>query len=98
MLDVTNYQGADALNVFALSAGGESTRNGDLSPAGNKKGYVDITDVLKALRLSSGQEVATDDDLLSADLAITNGKPVLDGKIGNDDVITILHYAVGFGQ
>ena len=98
VLDVTNYQGADALNVFALSAGGESTRNGDLSPAGNKKGYVDITDVLKALRLSSGQEVATDDDLLSADLAITNGKPVLDGKIGNDDVITILHYAVGFGQ
>ena len=97
-LDLSNYQGTDALNVFALGAGGDSTRNGDLSPAASKKGYVDITDVMKALRISSGLEVATDDDLLSADLATSNGKPVLDGKIGNDDVITILHFAVGFGQ
>jgi uncharacterized Zn-binding protein involved in type VI secretion len=91
-LDVSNYTGSSPLNVFALGAGGASSRNGDLSAV--KKGYVDITDALKALQFAVGTLQPTDEDLLYGDVATTNGKPVLDGKIHLDDVINILHKAV----
>ena len=92
VLDVSGYAGSSPLNVFALGAGGDSSRNGDLSAV--KKGYADLTDALKALQFSLGAQQPTDEDLLYGDLATSNGKPVLDGKIRLDDVITILHKAV----
>lgn len=95
-LDVSNYNGSSVLNVFALSAGGNSSRNGDLSQV--KKGYVDISDALKALQFSIGMLQPTDEDLLYGDISTLNGKPVLDGKIRLDDVITILHKAVDGAQ
>ena len=97
-LDISNYNGASPLNVFALSSGGNSSRDGDLSPATQRKGYVDISDALKALQFSLGKLQPSDEDLLYGDLTMINGKSVPDGKIKLDDVITILHKAVDSEQ
>ncbi len=88
-LTVSTYDGT--LNVFALSAGGNSSRDGDLS----RKGYVDISDALKSLRIQLGAQAVTNEDLFYGDIATANGISVLDNKIGLDDVITILHKAAG---
>ena len=84
-LDVSNYHGASPLNVFALSAGGNSSRNGDLSAT--KKGYADVTDALKALQFANGEAQPTDEDLLYGDVLV-------DGSISLRDVVSILYRAV----
>ena len=110
-LDVSGYTGTP-LNVFALSAGGNSSRDGDIACVVNtagactknsdgttkRKGYVDITDAMLALKFSLGTSTYTDENLLYGDVATTNGKPILDGKIRLDDVTSILYKAIGLNQ
>jgi hypothetical protein len=82
------------LNVYAISPGGNSSRDGDF----DRKGYVDIHDALKAIRFSLKAATPSEQDLLYGEVATQNGKPSLNRQIGPDDVITILHKAIGFGQ
>ena len=92
-LDLSGYD-ASSLNIYALGAGGGSSRDGDI----NRDGSVDISDALKVLQFSLGAAQASDEDKLYSDVTMTNGKQTPDGRIRLDDVITILHKAVGFGQ
>ncbi|RII29942.1 MAG: hypothetical protein CXR30_09090 [Geobacter sp.] len=81
-----------SLNVYALSAAGVSTRNGDLD--GN--GQLGISDALQALRMASGLVTPTTAELLHGDVApLVNGVPVPDGVIDIRDALVILRASVG---
>ncbi|MFZ4858140.1 MAG: hypothetical protein ACOYL3_17260 [Desulfuromonadaceae bacterium] len=110
-LDVTPCDSLK-LNVFALSGGGNNSRDGDIAcvvnPDGTctknsdgtnkRKGYVDITDAMMALKFSLDISTYSDEDLLYGDIATVNGKPILDDKIRLDDVTSILYKAIGLNQ
>lgn len=80
------------LNIYALDAVGNNSRNGDV----NVSGAVDINDALKILRLSVGVDKPTSDELLHGDVApLKNGMSVPDGRIDIDDVMLVLMRVVG---
>lgn len=81
-----------SLNVYALSAAGVSTRNGDLD--GN--GQLGISDALQALRMASGLVTPATGELLHGDVApLVNGVPAPDGVIDIRDALVILRASVG---
>ena len=60
-----------------------------------KDGKVDMLDALKALKISTGLEMPTADDLLYGDVSpMTNGTPLPDGKITIGDALIILKLAL----
>jgi hypothetical protein len=80
------------LNIYALDAAGNNSRNGDITGSGT----VDLADALKALKSSVGAERPTADELLRGDVApLVNGISRPDGKIDIDDVMLILMRVVG---
>jgi hypothetical protein len=80
------------LNIYALDAAGNNTRNGDI----NGSGTVDLVDALKALKFSVGIEKPAADELLRGDVApLVNWVSRPDGKIDIDDVMLILMKVVG---
>ena len=84
------------LNIYAITAAGTSTRNGDL----DLNGKVDIADALLALRtLTDIAPPASFEQMLHGDVGPrANHEPAPDGKIGLDDVVLILRKAVGLDQ
>src|SRR6185369_15701471 len=81
------------LNIYAITAAGTSTRNGDI----DMNGKVDIADALLALRtLAELAPPASFEQMLHGDVGPqANHEPVPDGKLGLDDVVLILRKAVG---
>ena len=80
------------LNIYALDAAGNNSRNGNIAGSGT----VDLVDALKALKASVGAERPTADELLRGDVApLVNGISRPDGKIDIDDVMLILMKVVG---
>jgi hypothetical protein len=83
---------AATLNIQAIDAAGNSSRNGDMN--GDSKG--DITDGLLALRANVGLDATTPDKLLRADVApLINGLSTPDGIIDGADVVVILEKIIG---
>jgi len=85
-----------SLNIYAVTAAGTSTRNGDI----NLDGKVDIADALKAVRMVVGLDQApTFLQKLHGDIApIVNGRPTVDNAINISDALTILKLVVGLVQ
>jgi len=80
------------LNIYALDAAGNNSRNGNITGSGT----VGLLDALKALKLSVGIGKPTADELLRGDVApLVNGISRPDGKIDIDDVMLILMKVVG---
>lgn len=80
------------LNIYALDAAGNNSRNGNISGSGT----VGLVDALKALKFSVGIEKPTADELLRGDVApLVNWVSRPDGKIDIDDVMLILMKVVG---
>ncbi|MBT0665660.1 hypothetical protein KI809_15225 [Geobacter pelophilus] len=77
------------MNLFGLDPAGNSTRNGRLA---NDNSPPDITDVIRAMRMSVGINQATPTDLLRGDVAPPS-RP--DGKINIFDVVVILETILG---
>lgn len=84
------------VNVYALDAAGNSSRNGDVDGNG---GAPDLTDALKAMRIAIGLDpapAANAPALLRGDVApLVNGVSMPDGRIDIDDVMVIMMKAVG---
>jgi len=84
------------LNVFALDAAGNNSRNGDINGSG---GAPDVADALKAMQIAIRLDpapVANSPALLLGDVApLVNGVSMPDGRIDIDDVMIILMKAVG---
>jgi len=84
------------LNVFALDAAGNNSRNGDINGSG---GVVDIADALKAMRIAIRLDpapAANSQALLLGDVApLVNSVSMPDGRIDTDDVMVILMKSVG---
>ncbi|HEY6006777.1 MAG TPA: Ig-like domain-containing protein, partial [Geobacteraceae bacterium] len=81
------------VNLFALDAAGNSTRNGDINASG---GIPDATDAVIAIRIALGKQSATTDNLLRGDVApLVSHASVPDGKIDIDDILLILRRVVG---
>ena len=71
------------LDIHAVDAAGNSTRNGDI----NGTGKVDIVSALKSLRVAVGLDAAGAAERLRADVApLVNGVPTPDGVIDIFDV------------
>jgi hypothetical protein len=83
------------LNIYALDAAGNSSRNGDIDGSG----MVDIADALKAMRIAVNLDpvpVANSQGLLRGDVApLLRGVSMPDGKIDMDDVLVILMKVTG---
>jgi hypothetical protein len=80
------------LDVHAVDAAGNSTRNGDVD--GNRT--TDIADAMKMLRLSLGLDVASFDQKLRGDVApLLNGISKPDGLLNVFDIIFLLEKIVG---
>jgi hypothetical protein len=57
---------------------------------------IDVSDALRALRITAGLNIPTGADSAHGDVApIVNGRPQPDGKIDIGDVVVILRKAVG---
>lgn len=85
-----------SLNIYAVSAAGTSTRNGDVS----LDGKVDISDALKSLRIIVGvEQPATYLQMLHGDIGpLTNNQPTVDGALTISDALAILRKVVGLEQ
>lgn len=80
------------LDIHALDAAGNSTRNGDIDGSGK----VDIKDAFKTLRLALGLDAATTEHKLRGDVApLLNGASKPDGELDVFDVVYILEKSVG---
>jgi hypothetical protein len=80
------------LNIYAVDAAGNSSRNGDVTGDGK----VDIKDALKALRISLALDVATPEQMLRGDVGpLVNGVSKTDGVINGFDLVYILEKIVG---
>ncbi|HZV81236.1 MAG TPA: hypothetical protein VFF53_03605, partial [Geobacteraceae bacterium] len=83
---------AATLDVHALDAAGNSSRNGDY----NGDGAVDIIDAISALRAAIGLNASTVANRLRADMTpLVNGVPTPDGVMNIFDVVYILEKIVG---
>lgn len=91
----TTYDPA-SLNIYAVTAAGTSTRNGDIT----MDGKVDIADALTTLRIVVGlEQPATFLQKLRGDLGpIVQTQPTVDGAITIADALTILRMVVGLAQ
>ena len=79
-------------NAPVLVAQARFLPKGDL----NQNAAVDITDALKALRITVGLIQPTADDMITGDVApLLNGVPVPDGEINITDALLILRRVVG---
>jgi manganese oxidase len=94
-------KGDNSISVTATdSRGAVSQRATSISkfvPDGDfrKKGTVDVSDALKALRIAVGLDVPSFDDMLHGDVSpLVNGAPAPDGFIKIDDALLILRKAV----
>jgi hypothetical protein len=87
------YAGDDNFSVSASAPLVQTViGRGDL----NADGMIDIVDALKALRLASGVDTATEADLHTGDVApLAGGTPAPDGNIDIGDVVVILRRTVG---
>lgn len=80
------------LDIHAVDAAGNSTRNGDVDGSGK----VDIKDAFKMLRLALGLDVITPEHKLRGDVApLLNGVSKPDGVLDVFDVVYILEKSVG---
>jgi hypothetical protein len=81
------------LNIFSITAAGNSTRNGDI----NLDGVVDISDALLALQILVGlQPPASFAQMLRADLGpVVNHQPTVDGLLRMSDIVVIMERVVG---
>ena len=80
------------LDIHAVDAAGNSTRNGDL----NGDGKADIKDAFKLLRLALDLDSSTPEQKLRGDVApLVNGVSKPDGVLDVFDVIFILEKSVG---
>jgi hypothetical protein len=81
------------LNIFSITAAGNSTRNGDI----NMDGVVDIRDALLALQILVGlQPPASFAQMLRADLGpAVNHQPTVDGLLRMSDIVVIMERVVG---
>lgn len=87
----SNYD-LKTLDIHALDAAGNSTRNGNVTGSGK----VDIKDALKLLRLAVTLDASTPEQMLRGDVApLVNGVPKPDGLIDVFDVIYVLEKIVG---
>lgn len=88
-----NYD-APSLNIYAITAAGTSTRNGDV----NLDGKIDVADALLALQTLVGIAPAPSfEQLLHGDVGpLVNHEPAPDGKIRLDDAVVILNKVIGF--
>ena len=83
---------ATPLNIYALDAVGNNSRNGNITGSGT----VGLADALKALKFSVGIEKPTADEFLRGDVApLVSGISRPDGKIDIDDVMLILMKVIG---
>lgn len=84
------------LNIYALDAAGNSSRNGDINLSG---GVADIFDAVKAARIAVRLDAtpqANSQELLRGDVGpLKNGVSMPDGKIDLDDVVVILMKVAG---
>jgi hypothetical protein len=94
--------GINTFSVLAIDAAGNATlKTASVTYAiadGNLKGtgVADVSDALRALRISVGLIVATPQDLLHGDVApLVNGIPTQNGVIDAGDALLILKKAVG---
>jgi FtsP/CotA-like multicopper oxidase with cupredoxin domain len=77
---------------FTISEASATTAIGDLD--GNNR--VELTDALRALRISAGLDKPTTDERIRGDVApLVNGIPSPDGVIDNGDVLIILKRLLG---
>jgi hypothetical protein len=81
------------LNIFSISATGNSTRNGDINLDGN----VDIFDALLALQIMVGiKPPASFAQMLHADLGpVVSHQPTVDGQLRMSDIVVIMERVVG---
>lgn len=81
------------LNIYAVTAAGTSTRNGDI----NLDNKVDIADALLALRILIGLDPpATFQQMLHGDVGpLQNHEPTVDGQIRMGDVVVIMEKVIG---
>ncbi len=80
------------LDIHAVDAAGNSTRNGNVTGSGK----VDIKDALKLLRLAVSLDTPTPEQMLRGDVApLTNGVSRPDGVIDVFDVVYVLEKTVG---
>jgi uncharacterized Zn-binding protein involved in type VI secretion len=81
------------LDIFSITAAGNSTRNGDI----NMDGVVDINDALLALQILVGlQPPASFAQMLHADLGpAVNHQPTVDGQLRMSDIVVIMERVVG---
>ena len=84
------------LNIYALDAAGNSSRNGDINSSG---GVADIFDAIKAARIAIRLDAtpqANSQEVLKGDVGpLKNGVSMPDGKIDLDDVVVILMKVAG---
>jgi len=84
------------LNIYALDAAGNSSRNGDINGSG---GSADIFDAIKAMRIGVKLDplpAANSQEFLRGDVApLLKGDSMPDGKIDMDDVLVILMKIAG---
>ncbi len=92
-VDVSNATfDSRSLDIHAVDAAGNSTRNGDV----NGDGTIDIKDAMKVLRLSLGLEASTAEHKLRGDVApVLNGASRPDGVLDVFDVIYLIEKIVG---
>lgn len=80
------------LDIHAVDAAGNSTRNGNVTGSGN----VDIKDAVKLLRLSLSLDASTPEQMLRGDVTpVVNGLSRPDGVLDVFDVIYVLEKIVG---
>ena len=78
-------------------ANGDSERDGDVAPLGNRDGIVNVGDALVALRFALTLETPTQEDIAHGDVAPLDalGQPNPDGQITVGDALVILRKALG---
>ena len=92
IIDLTGVASPETLNIYILTKAAISSRSGDISA----EGKVDIADALKSLRISTGLDRPTYQELLLADVApVRNHVSVPDGTIDIEDVMMIMRSVVG---
>lgn len=80
------------LDIHAVDAAGNSTRNGNVTGSGK----VDIKDAIKLLRLAVSLDTSTPENMLRGDVApVLNGVSKPDGVLDVFDVIYVLEKIVG---
>jgi hypothetical protein len=93
-VDVSTATGYDlkSLDIHAVDAAGNSTRNGDV----NGDGIVDIKDAVRLMRLSLNLDISTPEQMLRGDVApLVNGISKPDGVLDVFDLVYTLEKIVG---